>query len=109
MLAANMLAAALTILLTMHWMKASPLSNRLEVLPGAKPAVLPRTPPPPKLLGKVGVASSPLRPAGTALIDDLRVEVVTEGDWIDRGASVEVIRVNGSVVTVREAVEKRET
>lgn len=56
------------------------------------------------LLGKQGVAATPLRPAGSALIDGKRVDVVTEGDFIAPGAQILVIKVAGTRVIVK-AVE----
>ncbi len=55
------------------------------------------------LLGAVGTARSKLRPAGVADIGGRRVDVVTEGDFIDAGRAVEVVAVDGNRVVVREA------
>jgi membrane-bound serine protease (ClpP class) len=52
-------------------------------------------------LGKRGTAASPLRPAGLAHIDDERVDVVSDGDFIDAGEPIEVIRVDGNRIVVR--------
>jgi membrane-bound serine protease (ClpP class) len=52
-------------------------------------------------LGRAGRAHSTLRPAGIAEIDGTRVDVVTEGDLIDAGEAVEVVRVDGNRVVVR--------
>jgi membrane-bound serine protease (ClpP class) len=54
-------------------------------------------------LGKSGTAVSPLRPAGIADIDGKRVDIVSQGEWIDAGALIEVIRVDGNRIVVREA------
>jgi membrane-bound serine protease (ClpP class) len=54
-------------------------------------------------LGKTGTAVSPLRPAGIADIDGQRVDIVSQGEWIDAGAPIEVIRVDGNRIVVREA------
>ncbi len=53
------------------------------------------------LRGKRGVAHTMLRPAGTAMIEDKRVDVVTEGTMIPKGSTVEVIAVEGNRVVVR--------
>jgi membrane-bound serine protease (ClpP class) len=52
-------------------------------------------------LGKQGRASSPLRPAGIAEIDGERVDVVSDGELIDAGQVIEVVRVDGNRVVVR--------
>jgi membrane-bound ClpP family serine protease len=61
-----------------------------------------------KYLGKKGEALTPLRPAGTAKIDGERVDVVTDGSFIDTGKTVEVVQVEGTRVVVREIVMKTE-
>jgi membrane-bound serine protease (ClpP class) len=43
------------------------------------------------LVGARGIALTDLRPAGVARIDNHRVDVVTEGDFIEEGRSIEVI------------------
>ena len=53
------------------------------------------------LVGKSGKSITPLRPAGTALINDQRVDVVTLGDFIEAEVEVEVILVEGNRVVVR--------
>ena len=53
-----------------------------------------------KYVGKTGVAHTPLRPAGIAELDGVRLNVVTEGDYIERGATVRVVRVSGNRVVV---------
>lgn len=59
----------------------------------------------PELLNKVGAALTPLRPSGTALIDGHRVDVVTEGDMIDRDTPIKVVAVEGMRVVVRSLSE----
>jgi len=54
-------------------------------------------------LGKRGTAASPLRPAGLADLDDERVDVVSDGEFIDAGAPLEVIRVDGNRIVVRRS------
>jgi membrane-bound serine protease (ClpP class) len=52
-------------------------------------------------LGRTGIALSPLRPAGVADIDGSRVDVVSDGVFIDAGAAIEVTRVEGNRIVVR--------
>ncbi len=56
-------------------------------------------------LGKTGVALTPLRPAGTARIDNKRLDVVTVGDFIAQHTPVKVLEVEGSKISV-EALEE---
>jgi membrane-bound serine protease (ClpP class) len=53
-------------------------------------------------LGKGGTTVSPLRPAGIADLDGERVDVVSQGEWIDAGSPIEVIRVEGNRIVVRQ-------
>jgi membrane-bound ClpP family serine protease len=55
----------------------------------------------PELLNQTGVAHSNLRPSGTALINGHRVDVVTEGGLIERGATIKVVAIEGMRVVVR--------
>jgi len=59
-----------------------------------------------KLIGEVGKALTHLRPAGTAEINGKRVDVITEGDYIDKDQMVKVIRVKGSRVIVKKIEEE---
>jgi len=55
-----------------------------------------------KLIGKRGTAFTPLRPAGIAFIEEQKVDVMTEGDFIEKDRKIEVIMVEGNRVVVRE-------
>jgi membrane-bound serine protease (ClpP class) len=55
----------------------------------------------PTLLHQTGTALSHLRPSGMALIGGKRVDVVTEGAMIDKGAPVKVVALEGLRVVVR--------
>lgn len=55
-----------------------------------------------RLLGMQGTSLTPLRPAGTALIEGERVDVVTEGGFIESNKPVTVIKVEGGRVVVKE-------
>lgn len=52
-------------------------------------------------LGQRGTAVSTLRPAGIAHFDHERLDVVTEGEFVEAGEAVEVIRVDGNRIVVR--------
>jgi len=53
------------------------------------------------LAGKSGKAVTPLRPSGTAVIEGKRVDVVSLGEFIDKGSEIEVIEVEGYRVVVQ--------
>lgn len=56
------------------------------------------------LIGIEGKALTDLRPAGTAVLNSERVDVVTEGDFITHDSEIKVIRVEGSKVVVARKV-----
>jgi len=51
-------------------------------------------------LGKEGVALTDLRPAGIARIDGRRLDVVSRGEYIDKGAKIVVGAVTGNQIIV---------
>ena len=55
----------------------------------------------PELLDQAGIAFTDLRPAGTALINGKRVDVVTEGGFVSKDTPVKVIAIEGMRVVVR--------
>jgi membrane-bound serine protease (ClpP class) len=55
----------------------------------------------PELLGKTGTALTALRPAGTAVFDGRRADVVTEGGFVEKGQTVTVVAIEGLRVVVR--------
>ncbi len=59
-----------------------------------------RTPGVSHMVGEVGVALTPLRPAGRADFGSRRLDVVTEGEFIERGQSVRIESVVGNHIVV---------
>ena len=55
----------------------------------------------PELLNQNGTALTPLRPSGAASINGKRVDVITEGPFVERGSPVKVVAVEGMRVVVR--------
>ncbi|MCA9152759.1 MAG: hypothetical protein KDA92_25820, partial [Planctomycetales bacterium] len=53
------------------------------------------------LLGQIGVTRTQLMPSGKATFGDLTVDVMSEGELIDRGARVVVVEAKGNRVIVR--------
>ncbi|WIV10670.1 NfeD family protein [Proteiniborus sp. MB09-C3] len=53
-------------------------------------------------LNKTGTALTILRPSGTVDFDGVKLDVVSEGDFIQRGTEVKVIRVEGRKIVVRQ-------
>ncbi|MCF7854635.1 MAG: hypothetical protein K9N51_07555 [Candidatus Pacebacteria bacterium] len=70
------------------------------------------------LVGKTGVARSPLHPSGVAIIEGKRIDVVTRGELIDvvtrgelidAGQTIEVIEVAGNRIVVTQSENRSET
>ena len=53
------------------------------------------------LVGETGSAVTDLRPGGIAMINNQRVDVMADGNWIDRESRIQVIEVEGNVITVQ--------
>ena len=59
-----------------------------------------------RLVGRTGTAATVLRPTGTVELEGDRYDVITEGEFIDIGATVRVLYVQGNrVVVAREGAE----
>ena len=55
----------------------------------------------PDLMGKVGKAMTDLRPAGTGIFDDERIDVVSEQEWIEAGSPIRIVASEGYRHVVR--------
>jgi len=55
-----------------------------------------------RFLGKKGIALTLMRPAGSAEIEGERVDVVTEGSYIQKGSAIKVVAVEGTRIIVRK-------
>jgi membrane-bound serine protease (ClpP class) len=58
------------------------------------------------LLGQQGEALTPLRPAGRARLGEDAVDVVSQGGYVERGTTVEVVHVAGNRVVVQAATQQ---
>lgn len=57
------------------------------------------------LVGKHGKSVTPLRPSGTVIIDGERLDVVTEGNYIEQQMAVKVVNVEGMRIIVQEDID----
>ena len=57
------------------------------------------------LVGKIGRTTSVLRPAGIGDFDGVRLNVVTEGGFIERDQPIEIVSVDGARIVVRPRQE----
>lgn len=98
-------AVVITASVVYGWLRHLPTSTRFRkvLLQDGHPAsegyvsALPRA----DLVGKGGTAVTDLRPAGAAVIEGERLDVITEGDYIKQGAAVTVLRSEGYRHVVR--------
>jgi len=60
-----------------------------------------------ELVGATGEVETDLRPAGTARLDDRRVDVVSRGELIEAGENIQVIEVSGNRVVVARVEPSR--
>jgi membrane-bound serine protease (ClpP class) len=54
------------------------------------------------LSGQTGTALTPLRPSGTVLIAGNRVDALTDGEFIEKGTQIRVVRAQGLAILVRK-------
>ena len=101
------MAAALAGAFMLAWYLPNiPYANRLILQPPADDAetadsagaVAPNA----GLLGAIGVAATPLRPAGKVQFGEDFLDVVAEGDYVNAGCRVQVIEIEGNRIVVKE-------
>ena len=54
-----------------------------------------------ELAGQTGTALTPLRPSGTILVAGRRVDAITGGEFVEKGAGIRVVRAEGAAVIVQ--------
>jgi membrane-bound serine protease (ClpP class) len=103
----SLLAALLASLLLLRFMTHSRIGRRLILDTGLGAAQGYASAPESDhyLLGRRGVTATPLHPAGIALIDGKRVDVVSNGLLIEAGQPIVVDKVDGNRVVVVSAPE----
>ena len=53
-------------------------------------------------LDKEGISVTVLRPAGTVDIEGIKIDVVTEGEFIQKGTKIKIIKVQGRRIVAKE-------
>ena len=54
------------------------------------------------LVGKCGRTTSVLRPSGIGDFDGVRLNVVTEGEYLENGTAIRIVRVDGGRIVVKQ-------
>ncbi len=101
----SLLAATLGLLALVRWLPKTPFLGRLVLQTQQTPAsgYVVESADLRGLVGKRGVAVSPLRPAGRAEIEGIARLVMTDGDFIEPGTPVVVAEVNGNRIVVQKS------
>lgn len=55
-----------------------------------------------ELVGKTATVQTALRPAGSIMLDNERIDAVSNGTFIDKGKTVEIVEVEGNRVVCEE-------
>ncbi|MFO0879724.1 MAG: NfeD family protein [Gemmataceae bacterium] len=104
----SLLGSLVLVFLIVRYLPHIPVLNRLMSRPGDETDdplsshELPMHAELQALLGAIGVAATPLRPAGKTQFGENYVDVVAEGGYVSPGTRVQVIEVEGNRVVVRE-------
>ena len=53
-----------------------------------------------EFLGKEGTTTTPLRPTGMGEFDGVKLNVVSDGEFIETGTSIRVDKIEGSKIVV---------
>jgi membrane-bound ClpP family serine protease len=94
----NLALFPLSLWMVIRAMRGSPLVNSADMQGGI--GTSPDAPALAVLLGREGRALTALRPGGAAMIDDMKVDVITQGKYLDAGTPIKVIQVEGNRVVV---------
>ncbi|MCJ7543314.1 MAG: hypothetical protein MUP47_01910 [Phycisphaerae bacterium] len=91
------------IIAAIRWIPRTRLGRRLVLSRGQAPPgeATPEADSLRALLGREGIAETPLRPSGAVRIDGRRIIASAESGLIEKGAAVKVVRIQGSDVVVR--------
>lgn len=103
-----LVGAVLAAIVAARYLPSIPYANRLVLVPpsesegAAGEHSSPEASPHAGLLGAIGVAATTLRPSGMVRFGDEYVDVIAEGSFVEAGARVQVIEIEGNRVVVKE-------
>ena len=99
LLSAELTVGVILFFIWMRYFPDTPLGRKFSLNKNE-----PQTGAPPEwqsLTGQTGESLTYLRPAGTAVIDGKRADVVAEGQYIPAGTKIKVVKVEGMRIVVR--------
>jgi len=95
-----LLLTATAVFIWMKYFPASPVGRALSLSKNLKGSAAPEISP--WKPGMKGIALSTLRPAGKGEFNGQRVDVMADGTWIEENSPIEITRVSGHHIHVRE-------
>ena len=106
----SVLIAVIGAAIAARYLPSIPFANRLMLKPPGHPSAEGEEPTAVEtvraelaaLLGAIGVAATPLRPAGKVQFGEQFVDVVAEGSFVQPGTRVQVVEIEGNRVVVKE-------
>jgi membrane-bound serine protease (ClpP class) len=107
MFAGSAIGAIVAAFLVARSLPSIPYASRLMLNPPAESEEFQRTPGDrpelaAALLGAIGVAATPLRPAGKARFGEEFLDVIAEGDYVNPGSRVQVIEIESNRIVVKQ-------
>ncbi|MBU0729672.1 MAG: serine protease [Proteobacteria bacterium] len=97
---ADIIIIPISIIVGLKMLARSPATLRQEL--SSKEGVTSQSPELAGFVGKHGVAATVLHPAGTAVIEGKRLDVVTRGEYIEKDTAVLVVEATGNRLVVKE-------
>lgn len=104
MLGIDLFLLPIVLLAALKLLSASPLSLKKKL--SAEDGVISQSPDLTAHLNKEGRSVTPLRPSGTAVIDGIRLDVVTDGEYVEADVPVRVSSVTGNQIIVSRIEEQ---
>lgn len=104
MIIGSFLTSTLAIVLLLKHMPGIPIFRRLILTTAETPEYGFKnvtTPAYADLIGTKGIAITPLHPSGRIEVGEKVLDVVTQGDFIDKGQRVEIVKVEGNRIVVK--------
>ena len=97
-LGGDLMVVPIILILGLKLLGRSPLALKKEL--SSREGVVSHSPDQAGYLDKTGKTITALRPSGAALIDGQRLDVVADGEYMEAGAQVRVVRIAGNQMIV---------
>jgi len=97
-LIADLVLIPVLVVVSFRMLARSPVTLRAELK--REDGVTAQAPDLGRFVGMEGITLSPLRPAGTALLDGHRIDVVSRGEFVEKDVEVVVSAVTGNQIIV---------